>query len=632
MNYLQRRKTKYFGLILIASLTIISGALMSLRMLESAQSEFDARLSKLNKIEVMVIQAQYHFKTQVQEWKNILLRGNEKESFKKHFEAFSEQFLITQDITATIINELPETHQARLVGDTFLKQHQIILSDYLSAIDTFNNNNSNARLADERVKGIDREPDKLLKDMANLLNQETARSKQQLLKELEATKRDLAAIFILLQAVLVLMLVRLTSNLLILSVKHKPTELGNRTYFVETINDCLRVNQAMFVAIVDIDEFKILNETCGNVGGDTYLRNVGQIMQNLVGKKGSVFSIGGDLLGLTLHREEVKGQQFLKEINERVANYIFHWEDISVNLSCSSASFYIDGKEKLNSEAVLNALYVGLQLAKSSGKKHMIHYSKDDQNIVWLQKQLRMVHKVSGILKDNRAVLFKQAITPIHASSAETYFEVLLRIKQGQDYQAPGLFLQAAERFHLIDEVDRYVLRAICEYLINTPHDKYNYSINLSGRTLSDKNFVGFVVDLFEKSKVDTSRLSIEITETEVIKNIENALSIIACLNRYGCKIVLDDFGTGMSSYAYIAKLKLHTIKIDGVFIKGVESNPQNQSIIRSIVRLAKELEVKTVAEFVETQEEYDTLTSLDIDFVQGYLLHKPELLYARQN
>ena len=262
----------------------------------------------------------------------------------------------------------------------------------------------------------------------------------------------------------------------------------------------------------------------------------------------------------------------------------------------------------------------------------MIHYSKDDQNIVWLQKQLRMVHKVSGILKDNRAVLFKQAITPIHASSAETYFEVLLRIKQGQDYQAPGLFLQAAERFHLIDEVDRYVLRAICEYLINTPHDKYNYSINLSGRTLSDKNFVGFVVDLFEKSKVDTSRLSIEITETEVIKNIENALSIIACLNRYGCKIVLDDFGTGMSSYAYIAKLKLHTIKIDGVFIKGVESNPQNQSIIRSIVRLAKELEVKTVAEFVETQEEYDTLTSLDIDFVQGYLLHKPELLYARQN
>ncbi len=626
-DFATRRKTFFFTGVFITSVVIITVAYAIVSLMQTAQKEYDEKIRELHKIENLALDIQYTFKLQVQEWKNILLRGDNQSSFEKYYVSFSYQHDLTQQKTDELINSLRSDSNILNYATDFKQQHKDLLVQYQNALDIFTSNQFDAKLADKTVRGIDRVPDKLLIELAKQLEFELDRLQITLNKELSNTKAQLGIAFFAIQGLLCLILVRLTGRLLTLSLTHKVTGLYNRNYFIESINDCLNANRRATVAIIDIDEFKIINETCGNVGGDKYLKKIGLLITDLIKQNGKVFSIGADLTAVIMYLPHDECLEKLNEIANRIENFKFRWSDISLSLKCSIISYRVNSKAKESVESVLNDLYVGLQVVKEDANNALVDFNKKDSGIAWLQKQLRMVHRITSILENKDAVLFYQGIHPIQEERGDVYFEVLLRLKNKDgEYVSPGLFLQTAERFKLIKKVDQYVISQLLVYLAEQPDDR-SYSINLSGQTLSDSSSVEFFESTFQNVNIDLSRLSFEITESDVITNIDSARLVIQCLQQFGCKVVLDDFGSGMSSYAYIADMKVSTIKIDGVFVQGLPNKTSNLAIIKSIVALAREMSIDTVAEFVETQAELDLLKQAGVGYAQGFYLHRPALL-----
>lgn len=635
MRYPNRRKVLYFGLILLTSITIFGVTLGVHHVYQNANKEYAEQTLILNQTTLASAQIQYEFKRQVQEWKNILLRGRDKKQYEKYYHAFIDQFVVTQDKAEALLKYIEQSSDIRNLVRDFQTTHTSILADYQAALSIFKASDFNAQLADKRVLGIDRKPDLILEELNNLLQvivMQKHKDNKNSFTSLE-NKLTVAVTFIL--AFLCLLLVRLTGVLLDKNLQDPVTQAGNRNLFLESIKDVINGSHSALVALIDIDDFKVINSACGNAGGNIYLLKVFEKLYKNSSRRDIICRLSGDLFGIIIFDTKTKAQSLLKLNCDEINAYEFIYEDISISLSCSSSSYWVDTKQETKGvlENILNDLQVALQVAKSNGSSHLIHYDKENAQIGWLQKQLVTVNEISRLMQSNKCVLFVQAINPIQSKILDMHYEILLRVENEKEvYGSPYLFLETAERFNLIGKVDRYVLTALVEYLLNNPSDTSVYSINLSGKTLSDPLFIDFVKELFNSSSIPTERLCFEITETEIIKNFQVASKILSCLREFDCKIYLDDFGTGMSSYSYLAKLSVDVLKIDGTFIKDIHNNLQNQSIVNSIVGLAKDMNIKTVAEFVELEEELSTIKDLQIDYAQGYLLGKPTFFYQPQN
>ncbi|MDT0595468.1 EAL domain-containing protein [Glaciecola petra] len=629
-DFATRRRTIFFTGVFITSIIIITVTFAIVSLMQNAQEDYDQKIRDLHQIENLALDVQYTFKLQVQEWKNILLRGDDQSLLEKYYLSFSFHHDLTQQKTNELIASLNAGSSILNYATDFKQQHKDLLIQYQNALDVFVSNQFDAKLADKTVRGIDRKPDQLLIELSKQLEFELEHLQITFNTELYDTKVKLGIAFFAIQGLLCLILGRLTARLLNLSLTHKVTGLSNRNYFIESVNDCLKVKRDATIAIIDIDEFKIINETCGNLGGDEYLKKIGILINDLIKQNGKVFSIGADLTAVIIFLPHSEAIDKLNQIAKQIENFKFQWSDISVSLKCSVISYRVNSKPKESVESVLNDLYVGLQVAKQDSNSTLVDFNKKDGGIAWLQKQLRMVHQITNILENKDAVLFFQGIYPIQKKSSDVYYEVLLRLKNKKgEYESPGLFLKTAERFKLIKNVDKYVITELLVYLTEHPDDHFSYSINLSGQTLSDSSFVKFFKSTFQNVDIDLSRLSFEITESDAISNIDSAKLVIQCLQQFGCKVVLDDFGTGMSSYAYIADMKVSTIKIDGTFVQDLPNKASNLAIIKSIVALAREMSIETVAEFVETQAELDLLEQAGVDYAQGFYLNRPELLVA---
>lgn len=635
MKYTTRQKTKYFGSITLISTVMVIFLFLLVDYYRNAQREFDQNIKLIYQTEIEALKIQSSFKLQVEEWKNILLRGNQTESYNKYFNSFIDQFVFTQEKTDNLLEYLKQ--QKYKQNDSFLVNkieafralHQSILGDYQDALHIYKNNNFNGAIADRRVRGIDRKPSTMLDELSYELETRMRQNRASLKRDYINTTAALLVSLIFVQTGLCILLIRLAGNLLQGNITDKTSKLGNRQLFIESINDLSLSGKSALICVVDIDDFKIVNSSCGNTQADKYIQLLGSKLKHLLNKGDLLCRIGGDLFGIILFAEKNMAMKTLDELNITIANVEFRFQDICLKLTSSSSSYWIDEKNTSSLETVLNSLYIGLQIAKSKERGQIVHYKTNDADIVNIKAQLSMAHQIATILKEQKAVLFKQAITPVSSASLKKHFEILLRIKNtNNEYLSPHLFLETAERFKLIKQVDKYVVSKALEYIQNSPKDSAHFSINLSGQTLSDKSFIEFIEKMFEKTKIDTRRLNFEITETEIIKNIDNAFEIIACLTKHRCAIYLDDFGTGMSSYAHIAKLDINAIKIDGTFIKGIHESADNQAIVKSITKLAADLNIYTVAEFVESREELETLKLVNIDFAQGYLIHKPSLMY----
>ena len=385
------------------------------------------------------------------------------------------------------------------------------------------------------------------------------------------------------------------------------------------------------LCFLDLDRFKIINDTAGHSVGDMFLRAVTETIRRGVRENDLLARLGGDefaILLLDCHLEEAS--PILTRIAESVAAIRFQWEG---HLYQTTVSIGVAGitHRSGSSSHVMKQADVACYSAKRAGRNRVMLYRPDQAGGEENHRELHMAAEIGEALAQNRFVLYAQKIVPTKPGANE-YCEVLVRmIDPDGGHIPPSDFIPAAERYDLMVEVDRWVMTEVFANLAPEllRHPNLTVSLNVSAQSLNDPRFLPFFLDLLKTSGIPGSRLILEITETAIVNNLRIASTIVEQLRSNGCRVALDDFGVGLSSFGYLRTFRVDLIKIEGSFVKNMLSNPVDLTIVRSINQIAHELKILTVAEFVEDEATIQMLAKLGVDFGQGYALGRPEPILA---
>jgi len=381
---------------------------------------------------------------------------------------------------------------------------------------------------------------------------------------------------------------------------------------------------------IDMDNFKIINDTCGHVAGDQLLQQVTNLLERKL-RRGDVLSrLGGDEFGIILDSCPIEiAEKIANDICHDITEYNFVWELQTYKTAVSIGLVSIN-EESEDVNKILRLADSTCYAAKDSGKSRVHVYQPDDQELMDKQGEMLWVSRINKALKENRFVLYFQTIQPIKPEIG-LHYEVLIRMLDEQgNLIPPGAFLPAAEHYDLIKKLDRWVVSSIFNWLSEHPkhYKELNIcSINLSGHTLMDKEFADFVIEQFEVSRIEPNKICFEVTETAAIKNLMAAGEFIEILKEEGCLFALDDFGSGMSSFGYLKQLQIDFLKIDGLFVKDIISDPIDEAMVRSINEVGHTMGLKTIAEYVENEKVLNKIKELGVDFAQGYGIAKPQPL-----
>ena len=415
------------------------------------------------------------------------------------------------------------------------------------------------------------------------------------------------------------------------------TGLVNRREFERRLQEALDAARSgpatHILCYLDLDRFKVVNDSCGHVAGDNMLREVAGLLKDAVRDSDTVARIGGDefamlLIGCPLE----KARQIADDVCRAVTDYRFVWKDKIFNIDVSIGLVEI-GRESGNAEEVMSAADSACYVAKQRGG-HVHVYSAHDEAVARHRGEIHWLQKLQGALKENRFELYSQPIVPVSAQIHDgPALEVLVRLKDenGQDV-SPSEFLRAAERYRLMALVDRWVvqttLSAIGRGALTVDKDR-SIAINISGQTLGDTQFLEFVVDCFDRSGVTPDQVCFEVTENSVITNIEHARRFIGVLHGMGCKFALDDFGRGLGSFSNLKNLTMDFLKIDGSFMRNLARDSVNQAMVAAMIKLARTLNFKVIAEQVEDEGALEAARKMGVDYVQGFIIARPQPLLA---
>lgn len=626
-------RLKFFYIVLALGSSIFLLTLVFLATYHVTTAHHIQRIQQLHELERGVTLAQYQFKRQVQEWKNILLRGNDLQDFKTYYRLFEEEHeKVQQHVNELLSNDMLQPMLRQQLME-FRNQHQFLFEQYLSAIADFSNDRSNPFAADQLVRGIDRLPTIQLEQAATDVEATASELKQVAETELSQIGGFFAFVFILSQAILVTMLFKISSNLYRMSVTDATSGLGSKSAFLNEVQRYLTDREPVMFAILDFDDFKLLNESFGVYGGDRYLQSMGQKLASFAAGDTQLYRLNGDEIGIIFRRLDASGaKKALTDLISVMKQYEFRWQGRhGISLTASTGCYCYDGNPSVTIEEVINRLYSCTHQAKANGKDTIV-YDEGGKELS-ANRQIQATNQLKSALRENHVVLFRQAIFKPDSLDCPNHFECLLRIKTAdQSYLLTKDMLIAAERYHLITALDLHVLELLLSYLADTPSDTSEYSFNLSGKTIADDTLQERMGKLLANYPVvDLKRLCIEVTETALMENPEVALANVDWMKQCGFYLAIDDFGVGQASYSYLYRFSPNLLKIDGSFISGVDSDSVKQCIVRSIIQLGQELNIKTVAEKVETQQELDILLSLGIDYLQGYRLQQPTLFISSQ-
>jgi diguanylate cyclase (GGDEF)-like protein/PAS domain S-box-containing protein len=421
---------------------------------------------------------------------------------------------------------------------------------------------------------------------------------------------------------------------------HDPlTGLVNRAEFERRLEQALnapRGEQASHVVCyLDLDRFKAVNDSCGHMVGDNLLREIATLLKRQVRDSDTVARFGGDefamlLVGCPLD----KARQIAEDMCQAVRDYNFTWQDRVFDLGVSIGLVEVD-HESGTAETALSAADSACYIAKRQGRGRIHVYSARDELKARERGEIQWLQRVQNALKDNQFELYVQSIVatrgPIDRGPAA---ELLLRLTDEAGKSVPpSQFLGAAERYQLMSHLDRWVVRAALTSLASdTPHlpEGRTCSINLSGQTLGDDEFLEHVVDLLDHTGVDPGKICFEVSETAVMNNVEHARRFINVLHGIGCKFALDDFGSGIGSFSQLRRLSIDYLKVDGSFTRDVDENSVSRDMLAATIKLSKSLDFLVVAEQVEDQGAFDALRELGVDFVQGYIVERPHPLRRR--
>lgn len=414
------------------------------------------------------------------------------------------------------------------------------------------------------------------------------------------------------------------------------TGLPNRAEFERAMDDALaQVRGGMLphvLLFLDLDGFKMVNDTCGHVAGDELLRQVGRLLASKARSSDMLARIGGDEFGILLRQCPLDdGERVAQGIVDAMAGFRFSWQSHFFRIGVSIGAAALDEFSPDAGQA-LSAADSACGWAKDGGRNQVQVFRRDDLQQQRLHEQKDWLAKLNRALARDTLALFMQRINPIGpvADGIDRY-EVLLRMCEDDGrLVSPGLFLPVAERYRLMVRIDEWVVSQLFARLspqVARRAGRLQLSVNLSGASINDPAFLEFLLGAFRRHGIPGTMISFEITETVAIANFTQAVEFIHRLASIGCRFALDDFGSGLSSFDYLRKLPVNVVKIDGSFVDGLASDPIKRAMVEAIVRVGVLMRLEIVAERVECEADLQALREMGVDYVQGYVLHRPEPL-----
>ena len=379
------------------------------------------------------------------------------------------------------------------------------------------------------------------------------------------------------------------------------------------------------IGYLDLDQFKVINNTCGHNAGDQLLLEIAEMLEaDLVHEQVILSRLGGDEFGLLISDcDKESGLQIVRRQAESIKAFRFDWEGQQFSLTTSCGLVQID--HDIDSvSTILSAADAACYAAKDAGRDRIHVYEADDTELADRRGVMEFVAQIDKALEGDRFELNCQMISPINADSGDqAHYEILLTVLDENNKPLPPQdFIIAAETYNRMGLIDRWVIKNAFAWIAENMRHLEGlgaFSINLSGNSLTEDDFMEFVLAQFNATRLPTSMICFEITETSAIGNLDDAIDFMERMKVIGVQFSLDDFGTGLSSYSYLRNLPVDFLKIDGIFVKDIKDNANDYAVVKSINEIGHFMGKKTIAEFVEDDEILEILREIGVDYAQGY-------------
>jgi diguanylate cyclase (GGDEF)-like protein/PAS domain S-box-containing protein len=411
------------------------------------------------------------------------------------------------------------------------------------------------------------------------------------------------------------------------------TGLVNRAEFERFLQQALRRahtdGSEHALCYLDLDQFKIINDSSGHIAGDELLRQLAEVLKAKLRKSDLLARLGGDEFAVLVGHCTVEDAERVAEVlRKAISEYRFQWDGKSYAVGVSVGLVPIT-QLTVSMTEVLKAADAACYAAKDAGRNRIHIFREGDAELSRRYGEMRWVSRINEALEAERYTLRFQPIVPVAAADPSSWqYELLLSMRDHDGAMvSPGAFLPAAERYGLSVRIDRWVVSNAFSWLRSHPAElaqTQTCSINLSGPSISDKDFLGFVIDQLDAKAIPAEKICFEITETAAITNLSSAGRLISTLRGLGCSFALDDFGSGVSSFAYLKNLAVDSIKIDGVFVKDICTDPVSRALVKSINDMGHAMGKRTIAEAVESKAIFEELRRIGVDYAQGFGIAAP--------
>lgn len=411
-----------------------------------------------------------------------------------------------------------------------------------------------------------------------------------------------------------------------LAFRDSLTSLYNRRWCENKLKQLLLTDKSNTLSFIymDLDHFKIINDSCGHIYGDDVLKEISDLLLDTIGQKSYLSRLGGDEFGLILtDKSYVELLQIANDIMLKISNYTYKLKNKIFKLGISIGLVIVDEEDDFRSVFIHadEACY----LSKQTGRNKCTVYNVDKAEFQKTQTELKWYDAIQKALLTGKFELWCQSINDI--KKPNSHYEVLLRMRtEKNEIFSPGLFMESADRFGMIFTIDKKVIELFCKFYYENRSkvNKTMFSINLSGHSIGREDFLPYVLRTLSQYEIDCENICFEITESEIINNIDKAMVFFEHVRNIGCKISLDDFGKGLTSFSYLKNIPFDFIKIDGQFIQELNNDKINSAIIKSIVYIAEVMDKKTIAEHIENQMQLLKVAALGVNYFQGHYFSKP--------